>query len=1160
MTTKTDIEEFLDGPLVTWFRSCLHDPMCLSDYDDLADGVLIHEVLLLIDPEPVHHGVGPSLGNPSLRTKNMDCIIKNIKTLYEEELCQLVLKLPDASVLGRQADTRAGLEQMSLLLLLLLGCAVQCPNKQAFIERIKTLPIDAQHSLVDCIKQVTESQEIVLTPEGSDSVPNELLINHIRSLVKQRDLYMQLNGVNHDEKKNQGCLMSGSESQHLAVELADWKAKLRKQRQELEEKSEALSEAKEELECNKSLISKLKSEINELKTEARVGKAYRDEADSLREKAERAERLEAEVARYRDRLSDLDYYRSRTEELRQDNRVLEETREMLEEQLARARTRVEYTVQLEADILSLKQTINELSLEREANQEKIQELFEENAQLALLSKSALHQDSSLLDEQLAETSVGEGDNSLCEQLSSNAQARALRLELENRRLASTVENLQDAALHQTNERILQLEKEKKKLSLQVEEYEDAKKKLMLHISEMETTVKNAQRDTKKMQDIRDSLESQLQSRVEEIEMIQREKSRMEKRAIEAEELLEKNKTKEVQLEELAELKNKVSTQEKEINRLRLTVESKACDVDKLQCELDTLSKEKSQLMKQYEEMCAQNARLCNVEKEWKELLSRYEVDKATLATLHKELVQEKMVTQRLMNTLEKLGLAVEQLSDPENAFDRIVSCPEIVRAVQERLGPMQEDDVKDLAGENARLEVELATLQSQVTSLTSQHTAQKLANSQLVAEKDELCKNHENLREQHQQLLVDQLTLQRIHEQLSAQYETICKERESLRGELKKTRTETRTSNEAIEKLEATIEAKQAQIQEITGELDKVSGDSVCLTNLRREHSKLKEDFRNLFTASDKLKVEFRTSQEENKTLKNEVRKLSLALTELQGKMSTLTDNKTHLEVHLSKLNNEVEILKQVKMNLEEDRKSLMEHVTLLLGQYHALLTHSLEDKDHYHMEEKLFTDQVNNLCRQKEKLEEKIMEQYRKMDSCPSKKKSFGANLVRRVRKAGSDLISKSRRSWHEDAIRRGSNAGDRGGTDSDTSLEDVRTRQDGLGLGNPGTRRTVYLSGDENSACPNEQSDNKSHTLPPETSPRPSSPQEHHFRMFFLLLNQRFECIFNHLQRCKRMKNRSMNSILQIPALLYVNNFKKIICIFHKLYHSSIKFYFKN
>lgn len=62
---------------------------------------------------------------------------------------------------------------------------------------------------------------------------------------------------------------------------------------------------------------------------------------------------------------------------------------------------------------------------------------------------------------------GSGDNSLSEQLTSNAQARALRLELENRRLAQTVESLQETAFQQTNETILELEKEKKKLSLLV---------------------------------------------------------------------------------------------------------------------------------------------------------------------------------------------------------------------------------------------------------------------------------------------------------------------------------------------------------------------------------------------------------------------------------------------------------------------------------------------------------------------------------------------------------------------------------------------------------------------------------------------------------------------------------------------------------------------
>lgn len=62
---------------------------------------------------------------------------------------------------------------------------------------------------------------------------------------------------------------------------------------------------------------------------------------------------------------------------------------------------------------------------------------------------------------------GSSTNNLSEQLSSSAQTRILRLELENKRLLSTVENLQDNSFHYNNERILELEKERKKLSLLV---------------------------------------------------------------------------------------------------------------------------------------------------------------------------------------------------------------------------------------------------------------------------------------------------------------------------------------------------------------------------------------------------------------------------------------------------------------------------------------------------------------------------------------------------------------------------------------------------------------------------------------------------------------------------------------------------------------------
>ena len=46
-----------------------------------------------------------------------------------------------------------------------------------------------------------------------------------------------------------------------------------------------------------------------------------------------------------------------------------------------------------------------------------------------------------------------------------------------------------------------------------------------------------------------------------------------------------------------------------------------------------------------------------------------------------------------------------------------------------------------------------------------------------------------------------------------------------------------------------------------------------------------------------------------------------------------------------------------------------------------------MEDKEHFHEEEKYYTDRMNNLSRQKEKLEEKIMEQYKRMENSTPKK-----------------------------------------------------------------------------------------------------------------------------------------------------------------------------
>lgn len=61
----------------------------------------------------------------------------------------------------------------------------------------------------------------------------------------------------------------------------------------------------------------------ELVQDARAARAWRDEADILRERASRVEALEQEVARYRDKMADIEFYKTRVEELREDNRYWE---------------------------------------------------------------------------------------------------------------------------------------------------------------------------------------------------------------------------------------------------------------------------------------------------------------------------------------------------------------------------------------------------------------------------------------------------------------------------------------------------------------------------------------------------------------------------------------------------------------------------------------------------------------------------------------------------------------------------------------------------------------------------------------------------------------------------------------------------------------------
>lgn len=229
------------------------------DFSELLDGVFLNDIMSQINPPPTPQGAKKVNRDPSQRIRNLNFLIQQIKTYYLDNLRQLIMTpLPNVLLLGRTPYCEQSLEEMKKLLLLLLGCAVQCEKKEEYIERIQTLDFDTKAAIAVHIQELTHSQENVLDLqwlESSEVNPDELeamarnMAMHLRHLLDQRDTHLETIAELTQEKEGVVSLLSSPSSpqsasyppimqqqqqagtqQHLAVELTDSKAKIRRLR------------------------------------------------------------------------------------------------------------------------------------------------------------------------------------------------------------------------------------------------------------------------------------------------------------------------------------------------------------------------------------------------------------------------------------------------------------------------------------------------------------------------------------------------------------------------------------------------------------------------------------------------------------------------------------------------------------------------------------------------------------------------------------------------------------------------------------------------------------------------------------------------------------------------------------------------------------------
>lgn len=819
-------------------------------------------------------------------------IVSNIKKFYEEELGHILLIIPDTTNLGK--DPANNIREMELLLKLLLGCAVLCPQQEILQKKITDLfrdrPIQ-EHVMVDYIKQVTIYPGIVLTQNMIENYGTPGVFEEVKKLYNERNIYREkcrnTPGIDDlcGEKniKNKITNSEYEENHHNAVTLAELRSQLRKKKQECDEYKESLDECQSEIDKIKETICKLKHENQELIHEARIAKSYRDELDAVMERAERADRLELEVSRYRAKLTDIEFYKSTIEQLRDDKKTLEENRDMLEKQLIASRSRADKVLELEAQLIDYKQILNDVALERDADKEKYHEVIEENLQLHKLKKAADDEAAKAAAGSISETDeLIDYDNRLSEQLTNNAQTRALKLELENRRLTALVDSLKENTFHESSTRLLELEKEKKKMSIKIESLTDNNDRLVQQNTDLELVCKQALEENKKLQNTlknqRTSFERQQQDyQTQQLKIVEfeknyeiaiKEKQRVQsllesvrKRADELERSLDMSNQKIEELKILddkiiiynkkcMEMEEKIIILEKdkesglrEVHKCRELIEEKDVALDKATNSIEVLEKKLSELSREIENSVSQIIRLQEIEKTSKELDSQAAIDKETMETLKSNLIAEKLNTQQLQTIFEKLGLTVDSLLNltDDNIIDTLVNIPELSQYINKLIANI-ESSQKSLETSLTNIENYEDTPINKNLRETIETMKKEMENIQIKLITSQ--STGENLLEEQAKLQVSITTLQSKNTSLNSQH----------------TALQLANSQLVAEKEEL---LKNRDIQQRTHQ--QLLHDQVTLQSL---HEQLNNEYENLLQERETLKTNLRDAKNVARTLK----------------------------------------------------------------------------------------------------------------------------------------------------------------------------------------------------------------------------------------------------------------------------------------------------
>ncbi|KAM9591041.1 protein Hook homolog 3-like isoform 5-T6 [Morphnus guianensis] len=294
--------------------------------------------------------------NWRLKVSNLKKILKGILDYNHEILGQQIndFTLPDVNLIGEHSDAA----ELGRMLQLILGCAVNCEQKQEYIQTIMMMEESVQHVVMTAIQELMINESPVSF--GNDAYIdlerqlkktteelNEALATKEEIAQRCHELDMQVEALQEEKSillaENQ--ILMERLNQSDAIEDPNSPAgrrhlQLQAQLEHLQEETFRLEAAKDDyrIRCEEleKEIAELRQQTEELSTLAEEAQSLKDEIDVLRHSSDKVARLESQVESYKKKLEDLGDLRRQVKLLEEKNMVYMQNTVSLEEELRKA--------------------------------------------------------------------------------------------------------------------------------------------------------------------------------------------------------------------------------------------------------------------------------------------------------------------------------------------------------------------------------------------------------------------------------------------------------------------------------------------------------------------------------------------------------------------------------------------------------------------------------------------------------------------------------------------------------------------------------------------------------------------------------------------------------------------------------------------------------